>query len=109
MKPLFLLALLSLTALAHAAPIPNQEFPLWPEGSVPGALGRQPTDTPTLTPFWPAPEKATGAAALVFPGGGWRVLAPHEAEAYARWLNDLGIAAFVLKYRLYPNGYHQQE
>ncbi|MGH7135825.1 MAG: alpha/beta hydrolase, partial [Pirellulales bacterium] len=37
---------------------------------------------------------------------GYRMLAPHEGEAYARWLNDLGIAAFVLKYRLTSGGYH---
>lgn len=94
--------------LLHAAP-PATEFPLWPEGSVPGALGRESKDVPTLTPFWPAPGKANGATMLVFPGGGWRVLAPHEAETYARWLNELGITAFVLKYRLQPAGYHQQE
>lgn len=98
----------SVAARLDAAP-PTTEFPLWPEGSVPGALGTEAKDIPTLTPFWPAPEKATGAAVLVFPGGGWRVLAPHEGETYARWLNDLGITAFVLKYRLHPAGYHQQE
>ncbi len=43
---------------------------------------------------------------IVCPGGGYNVLAPHEGAAYARWLNDLGIAAFVLKYRLVKDGYH---
>ena len=35
--------------------------------------------------------------------------APHEGTAYARWLNDLGITAFVLKYRLVKDGYHLPE
>ncbi len=88
---------------------PDHEFPLWPEGSVPGAHGLDPKDTPTLTPYWPSPETATGAVVVVFPGGGYQQLAPHEGEPYARWLNQLGITAFVLKYRLYPAGYHLQE
>ncbi|HVA48104.1 MAG TPA: alpha/beta hydrolase [Pirellulales bacterium] len=79
---------------------------LWPDGKTPGALGNDAKDAPTLTAYWPASDKATGAAIVVCPGGGYRMLAPHEGEAYARWLNDLGIAAFVLKYRLVSGGYH---
>ncbi len=103
---LLALALLACT-LAHAAP--TAEFPLWPAGQVPGAFGTEPKDTPTLTPFYPAPGKANGTSMVVLPGGGWRVLAPHEGEPYAQWLADKGITAFVLKYRLYPGGYHQQQ
>ena len=57
----------------------------------------------TLTPFLPAPGKATGTAVVVAPGGGFLGLAI-ETEGYsvARWLADHGIAAFVLKYRLVP-------
>jgi acetyl esterase/lipase len=106
MRSLLLATLLAITA--QAAP-PTNEFPLWPAGQVPGALGTEPKDTPTLTPYYPAPEKATGAAMVVFPGGGYRTLAAHEGEPYAQWLNDKGITAFVLKYRLYPGGYHQQQ
>ncbi len=110
MKPRFLLFLLPLLALAPLSrALPTAEFPLWPEGAAPGSHGAEPKDTPTLTPFWPAPEKATGATILVFPGGGYTQLAAHEGEPFARWLNDLGITAFVLKYRLYPSGYHLQE
>ena len=109
MRSLLLATLCAAVAVAaHAAP-PTVEFPLWPAGQVPGALGTEPKDTPTLTPYYPAPEKANGAAMIVFPGGGYRMLAPHEGEAYAKWLNDRGITAFVLKYRLYPGGYHQQQ
>src|SRR5262249_5192499 len=56
---------------------------------------------PSITVFVPAPEKATGAAVLVCPGGGHRYLAiQHEGYDVAKWLNGLGVAAFVLKYRL---------
>ena len=60
---------------------------------------------PTLTPYWPAPEKATGAAFIVCPGGGYRMLAAHEDEPFAKWLAAQGIAAFFLKYRLTVDGY----
>jgi acetyl esterase/lipase len=105
---LFLPLVFAAAITLHAAP-PTAEFPLWPAGKVPGALGTEPKDTPTLTPYYPAPEKATGGAVIVFPGGGYRNLAPHEGEPYARWLADRGLTAFVLKYRLYTGGYHQQQ
>jgi acetyl esterase/lipase len=84
---------------------PQPEFPLW-SGGAPGAHGEAPVDIPTLTPFLPDPAKATGAALVICPGGGYTKLAPHEGEAYALWLNENGIAAFVLKYRLGSNNYH---
>jgi acetyl esterase/lipase len=62
-------------------------------------------DKPDLTPFTPDPAIATGAAMVVCPGGGYGGLAPHEGKDYAEWLNDLGIHAFVLKYRLGSQGY----
>ena len=59
--------------------------------------------TATLTPFLPDPAKATGAAVIVAPGGGFRWLAiDNEGWKVARALADRGIAAFVLKYRLQP-------
>jgi acetyl esterase/lipase len=55
----------------------------------------------TLTPFLPAPGKATGAAVIVAPGGGFRTLSMNnEGWDVARALADKGVAAFVLKYRL---------
>lgn len=99
---LFVLLALSVAASVHAQP--QKEFPLWPNGA-PGALGNSPFDIPTLTPFWPDPARATGAAIVICPGGGYGGLAPHEGEAYARWLNELGIAGFVLKYRLGSHNY----
>ena len=57
----------------------------------------------TLTPCLPAPEQATGAAAVVLPGGGFRVLALDlEGTRVAEALAAKGIAAFVLQYRLRP-------
>jgi acetyl esterase/lipase len=55
----------------------------------------------SITPFLPDPSKGTGAAIVVAPGGGTVVLSM-DAQGYriARWLNERGIAAFVLKYRL---------
>lgn len=56
---------------------------------------------PTITPYLPDPAKANGAAVLVAPGGAFMSLSmSSEGEAIARALNDQGIAAFVLKYRL---------
>jgi len=84
---------------------PHEALPLWPAGA-PGALGTEPKDIPTLTPYLPDPAEATGAAIVICPGGGYGGLAQHEGDHYARWLNELGIAGLVLKYRLAPGGYH---
>jgi pectinesterase len=78
---------------------------LWPDGA-PGAAGKEPVDIPTLTPFLPLKEKATGAAVIVCPGGGYDHLANHEGAPVAEWLNSIGITAFVLKYRLGPRYHH---
>jgi acetyl esterase/lipase len=57
----------------------------------------------TLTPFLPDPSKATGAAVIVAPGGGFRTLSmENEGWDVAQALADRGVAAFVLKYRLNP-------
>lgn len=89
---------------ASAQAQPTNSFPLWPDGA-PGALGKEDKDIPTLTPYLPDPDKATGAAIVICPGGGYSKLAPHEAGDYARFLNEAGIAGFVLKYRLGSDGY----
>lgn len=55
----------------------------------------------TLTPFLPDPAKASGAAVVVAPGGGFFTLSmENEGWNVARALADHGVAAFVLKYRL---------
>ena len=106
MRILTIFLTLAIAAAAlHAAPL--APLPLWPAGApgAPGALGDNDDDKPTLTAFLPAPEKATGAAIVVCPGGGYGGLAPHEGAGYAEWLAEHGIAGIVLKYRLGSKGY----
>jgi acetyl esterase/lipase len=58
---------------------------------------------PTLTVHMPAPERANGAAVVVFPGGGYQVLmVDYEGHDVARWLNLIGVTAIVVKYRTAP-------
>jgi acetyl esterase/lipase len=79
---------------------------LWPDGT-PGAVGTEEVDRPTLGVYLPPAEKATGTAVIICPGGGYAVLAMvHEGKEIAEWLNSLGVAAFVLKYRLAPRYRH---
>jgi len=78
---------------------------LWPEGA-PGAVGTNADDVPTLTPFPVAADQASGAAVIVCPGGGYELLAHHEGQPVAEWLNDLGLSSFVLKYRIAPRYHH---
>jgi len=92
-----------------------QEIRLWP-GKAPGSESWTIPETTTTSPsgdrtianvsdpsvvvFLPAPASATGAAVVVAPGGALRVLGwDHEGTKAARWLNERGIAALVLKYR----------
>jgi acetyl esterase/lipase len=84
-------------ALAVFAAEPRTEL-LWPDGA-PDAVGDEDADRPALTTYLPAVP--AGTAVVVCPGGGYRHLAmDHEGKQIAEWLNSLGIAAFVLKYRL---------
>jgi acetyl esterase/lipase len=72
---------------------------LWP-GGAPGAKGTEDGDKPSLTIYLPAKGKATGAAVVICPGGGYGHLAmDHEGHQIARWLNSFGVAGFILKYR----------
>jgi acetyl esterase/lipase len=100
MKPLLLLLILVHTTIAFA----QQSFLLWPDGA-PGALGKEDKDQPSLTPYLPDADKATGAAIVICPGGGYGGLAAHEGPDYALFLREQGVAAFVLKYRLGSHGY----
>jgi len=95
---------------------PPAAIPLWP-GGAPGSEGKTAAETvvtteageqrvssihhPSITPYLPSKDEATGAAILVIPGGGHRLLAiTHEGYNVAGWLAARGIAAFVLKHRL---------
>jgi endo-1,4-beta-xylanase len=93
-----------------------KEVLLWPNGA-PGSEGKNAPDIvkivannerivsgvhhPSLTPFLPAPAKASGAAIIIAPGGGhYQLSMDSEGFNVGRWLSEHGIAAFVLKYRL---------
>lgn len=95
-----LLCLLTSPLFAQA----QETFPLWPSGA-PGALGNASNDIPTLTAYLPPVDKASGAAIVVCPGGGYGGLAGHEGQDYALYLNQHGVSAFVLRYRLGSQGY----
>lgn len=106
---LFLIALSfsAVSARGAAAPATQpapQPIVLWP-GGAPGALGQAETDVPTLTPYLPDAQKACGTAIVICPGGGYGGLAAHEGRDYALFLNQQGVAGFVLKYRLGSKGY----
>src|SRR4051794_142943 len=107
-----------------AAKIPNDkmtaiETPAQPDaielgtGELPGATAKESwhsqygskfarnVTVATLTSFLPEPSKASGAAVIVAPGGGFRTLSmENEGSNVAHALADKGVAAFVLKYRL---------
>ena len=102
---MLLLACSAVALVAQSEPAPPaRPIPLWPNGA-PGALGHGFDDIPTITPFLADPNISTGASFIVCPGGGYWILADHEGSSIARWLNTLGISAFVLKYRHAPE-YH---
>jgi acetyl esterase/lipase len=102
--------------LLAAGPAAAQVVNLWP-GVAPGSEGWtqqektyentpvgtviQNVATPTLTAFLPDPARATGTGVIIAPGGYFVALAiSQEGYDVARWLQQRGIAAFVLKYRI---------
>jgi acetyl esterase/lipase len=109
--------LLTALMLTYAGAVVSgqQEIPLY-NGEIPGS--RDPGDNgiiynretdgiaynvsvPTLTVFLPPAEKASGAAVVICPGGGYRLLViEREGRKIAHAFNRKGVAAFVLRYRL---------
>jgi len=102
----------SAASAIHEIPAPPETAKAIPLGSAPAAGGAEQWESfggqrivrnvtaPTLTPVLPDPAKATGAAVIVAPGGGFLMLSmDNEGYPVARWLADHGVAAFVLKYR----------
>lgn len=101
---------------AAAAAAEHDAIFLWPNGA-PGSEGKAAPEStrltadgehvissvhqPSITPYLPTKEKATGAAVIIAPGGGHVELwVDHEGYNVAKWLSERGVAAFVLKYRL---------
>jgi len=110
MKRLLVLAAGLLAATAVSA---QQRFSLWP-GGVPGYEARasipeisqdywtKHVNDPSVTAYLPDPAKANGTAVLVVPGGGHALLVTTtEGTDVAKWFNERGVAAFVLRYRLF--------
>jgi hypothetical protein len=111
-----LLATCATVALCSVTPVRGQtELRLWPgdapgseDWSIPESIASSPSgdrvitnvSDPTLTVFLPHVGVATGAAAVIAPGGALRALGfDNEGVKVAEWLNGRGIAGFVLKYR----------
>jgi acetyl esterase/lipase len=84
-----------------------QKVELLCPGGAPGALGSEDRDKPSITIRLADSAKANGTAVIVCPGGGYGNLAmDHEGAQVAAWLNNLGVSAFILKYRLGPAYHH---
>lgn len=95
----------------RAAPIVQEPITilLW-QGRAPGAVGEADEDVPTLTIYMPPNTTGPMTAVIIAPGGGYQHLASnHEGRLPANFLNTLGVAAFVLKYRLGPKYHHPIE
>ncbi|MBA4387124.1 MAG: alpha/beta hydrolase [Verrucomicrobia bacterium] len=75
---------------------------LWPDGA-PEAKGDQEDDKPSITVFLPPAASSNGTAVVICPGGAYSsLMMSYEGRDVAKWLNQYGIAAFVLKYRVSP-------
>src|SRR5437764_8496707 len=87
-----------------ATPKGDETFPLW-EGKAPLAVGGSRFDKPQLTLF--KARQPNGAAVVICPGGGYGFLATdHEGKQAAEWLNSIGVAGIMVKYRLGPKYRH---
>lgn len=86
-------------SISEESKSPNEIVELWPQGA-PGALGEGDVDRPSLEVYLPETGKTCGAAMVICPGGGYGGLSAHEGRDYALFLNQHGLTAFVLKYRL---------
>ena len=113
MKPRSSLTVALLFSALVAGAAESQVISLWEKGA-PGFESRKDLpeqaasywvkniNNPSLTVFLPPKEKAGGAAVVICPGGGFRELVfGAEGVEPAKYFNNLGVAAFVLKYRLF--------
>ena len=107
-----LLVLALVLAQGAVQPLPitdGQVMPLW-SGRAPGAQGNAEADIPALTVFLPRTMAQGTPAVVICPGGSYaRLASNHEGRQVASFLNSIGIAAFVLRYRLGPTYHHPIE
>ena len=86
-------------SIPNSKPSPNEESSTY-EGENKILIVHN-VSRPSLTVFLQPKEKASGAAVIICPGGGYSILAAsHEGYDVAKKLNEMGVAAFVLKYRI---------
>ena len=98
-------------AVPPAAPILQepQTILLWPNGA-PGAQGVDDRDKPAITIYMPPNTTGPMTAVIIAPGGGYARLSMNlEGREPANYFNAMGIAAFVLRYRLGPQYHHPIE
>ena len=99
-------------ASAQQAPPSIQDLQilrLWTDAA-PGAQGTGEGDIPQMTAYLPRSNATDMTAVIVLPGGGYRALSMNsEGRQVANYLNSMGIAAFVLQYRLGPRYHHPVE
>jgi acetyl esterase/lipase len=92
-------------------PLPQDPaiIPLW-TGPAPGAQGSEPADIPKMTMYMPRNATGPMTAVVLAPGGGYVNLAMnHEGRQVANYFNSVGVAVFVLQYRLGPKYRHPIE
>jgi acetyl esterase/lipase len=116
MKHLYCIAIICTALLRGNLYSQSEILDIW-QGHIPGAISQADYDfiadsggswtymrhiTSPLLDFYPAaPGHSNGTAVIICPGGGyWALAFKHEGYEVAKWLNTLGISAFVLKYRL---------
>ncbi len=97
----------------YDGPAPGSEDWDWEEYTFTDARGEvyyANVKDPEVVAYLPAPDRATGAAMVVCPGGSFKIhYFTKEGINVAQWLADHGIAAFVLKYRLFHFAHDAQE
>lgn len=114
----------SIVALTSHSQNNPMEISLYPDNHIPGNLPGPNEETsesgggilriskiriPTLRIYPAPPDKANGAAVIICPGGGYSIVAiDHEGYKVAEKFNEMGVTAFVLKYRI-PNKKNQED
>ncbi|PVD53304.1 alpha/beta hydrolase [Terrimonas sp.] len=123
MKPYLVVLFLFVTSISALYAQSNKmEITLYPDNKIPNSIPGPDEEKsvtsdnilrisnisrPTLTVFLPDAVKANGTAVIICPGGGYGIVAAsHEGYDVAKKFNEMGVAAFVLKYRM-PNKKNQ--